>query len=430
VEILANIIVSGLGLIYFLWRVDKDPPEHRTGLRLGVVAHVVFPQILWWIANDRNEGDQFMFYGLGQDLLDGFNYDPDRYGPEILQHLTGESTSFMIGCAAVLLAVVAYPTAANVVVSFFALAGQLMLYRGLREHLPKEQQGAAVIACLLVPSASFWTSGLVKEAFAFAGLGMAILGASRVVSGSTQRGVALIVLGALITARAKAYVLYPLFAAIAVWWMWARQSETQRSAILARPGRLVALLLVAALGFVLLNYFFPRFSPQEFGQEASRMRLLARSAGGGSVFALSSEETVDESLTGQLTLAPIGVLNALFRPLPFDVRNAIMVPAAIESTVILFMFGRVVFGPGMRVALARTFASPMLLGSAVMVLLFSVAVGLTTLNFGTLSRYRTPMLPFLVLWLLQVARRDAVLAPHGRAGSSIRRVPKPAISEP
>ena len=60
---------------------------------------------------------------------------------------------------------------------------------------------------------------------------------------------------------------------------------------------------------------------------------------------------------------------------------------------------------------------------AVFVLTFAVAVGLSTLNLGTLSRYRIPMMPFFTVLLFvlgqqakrEAAQHDGVVEIPGRA---------------
>lgn len=428
-DLIAIAAVTLIGLLLFWAMTSNEPSSDRGVLRLGIVFHAVFPHVLWGIMTDRNEGDLFMFYRVGQDLLEGFWYDSDRYGTEIAHLLfASDSTSFMIGSAAVLLGCVSFPTAANVVVSYFALLGQLLLYRGLRDHVPERSRWSLLASCMLVPSVSFWTSGLVKEAFALGGLGIAVYGFSHLLRGARRAGVTWLLVGMWVISRAKPYVLFPLLIAFAVWWFWARQSAAQRAAILSRPWRIVGLLAMAATSIVLLSYFFPRFSPTEFATEATRIRGYSAAAGGGSSFALS-EAPVETSLAGQLALAPLGMFNSLFRPLVFEIRNLLMVPAALESTAFLVIFAKMMISAGPRLVIQRTFASPVLLASAVFVVLFSIAVGVTTVNFGTLSRYRIPMLPFACLWMLLVTgglRAGRPEAPPGKPARVVRRRPLPA----
>jgi hypothetical protein len=56
----------------------------------------------------------------------------------------------------------------------------------------------------------------------------------------------------------------------------------------------------------------------------------------------------------------------------------------------------------------RVRQSPALMFCAVFVMTFGVAVGLSTLNLGTLSRYRIPMMPFFFVLLLVLHRAASV----------------------
>lgn len=441
-ELLAVLVVSALGLMVFWVATERDPAAHRPMLRIGLLAHIVSPQLLWWQMTswlDTPTGDQLSFFSHGQTLLDAIQADPEYYLPQLGRLLASPSSTYVMdGLATVLLGVVVYPTAAIVVVSFFAYFGQLALYRALRDRLPAELGGHAAAACLMVPSADFWTSGLVKEALAVGGLGLIVHGAASI-RGRSRRvvGTVQLLCGALVVAQTKAYVLFPLSAAIGIWWFWDRQSTEARSAILARPWRIAFFGLAVAAVVYGLSSMFPRFSPEQFAMEASIQRGHATDAGGGSAFTLS-RAPAGAGLAGEIALAPLGLFNAIFRPFLFEARNALMVPAAIESTVLIALTLRGLLGPGPVVMGRRTVDSPILLACVVFVLMFATAVGLTTTNFGTMSRYRVPMLPFLVLWLLgtgrplprQVTSSGASLANPPTLGqrASARARPKKGVS--
>lgn len=403
-EIFSVVVVTSALAAAFGVVIARQPRQDHAALWAALLCHLLLPHALWWLMTDYyggREGDSLWFFWEGERLSEGARIDPERFVPMIGRSLIGgTSTTFMVGLAAVLLYIFSFPSVAIVVVSAFAFSGQLAIYWAVVEEVPAVARGRAVAALLLVPSALFWTSGLVKEAVAIGGLGWTFYGVSRIVRGTWRTGLVPLAIGVLTVARSKSYILFPMAVGGGLWVFWSRQNASQRHATVAHPARVALGLVAGGLGVVLLSYFFPQYSLDQFADEASRLRGLAR---GGSSFSLSAEAP-ERSLTAQLLLAPVGTFSSLFRPLPFEARNVLMLLNSVETTafVVLAVVGLVRAGPTRM--WARTIESPVLVMCGVFVLLFAVAVGLTTQNFGTLSRYRVPMLPFWALWLLVVGR--------------------------
>jgi hypothetical protein len=96
--------------------------------------------------------------------------------------------------------------------------------------------------------------------------------------------------------------------------------------------------------------------------------------------------------------APQAINVALFRPYLWEVRNPLMFISAIESFVILLFTLYVFFVQ--RHVFFKMLLDPNVIFCLLFCLTFAFAVGISTYNFGTLSRYRIPMLPFYVMALV------------------------------
>jgi hypothetical protein len=113
----------------------------------------------------------------------------------------------------------------------------------------------------------------------------------------------------------------------------------------------------------------------------------------------------------------------------FDVTNVGVLMSAVEMTVITWMTFRALRLHGIRGVLVRIQRSPFLLMSAVITVVGCAFVGLVTLNFGSLARYRVPFLPFYGALLSVLADRSLVGAGAGRKKAGLRRVaPRPGAS--
>jgi hypothetical protein len=101
------------------------------------------------------------------------------------------------------------------------------------------------------------------------------------------------------------------------------------------------------------------------------------------------------------------MLTALFRPSLLDTSGVMVFLNAIEMTWITGLVVLVFYRYSPLQNLRRIAARPPLAFCLGFVLTLSVGVGLTTVNLGTLSRYRMPLIPFYVLLLSVLSMRKA-----------------------
>jgi len=111
---------------------------------------------------------------------------------------------------------------------------------------------------------------------------------------------------------------------------------------------------------------------------------------GGSVYDLGE---TDFSLVGLITLIPKGINVTLFRPYLWESRNIVMVLSALESTYFIWITLSVLFKNGSRI-FQKINDDTFVYFSIIFSLTFSFAVGISTNNFGSLVRYKLPMMPF------------------------------------
>ena len=132
----------------------------------------------------------------------------------------GTSTGALTGYAALALLVVMDSLwGACLVFSFFAFVGQLAIYNTVREGLPQAYWRRAAFAVFLIPPVVFWSSGLLKESIALAGLGLAFRGLKKSLVDFERPVfyVPMAALGLFVIYTAKAYVMFPLFLSVGAW---------------------------------------------------------------------------------------------------------------------------------------------------------------------------------------------------------------------
>jgi hypothetical protein len=106
---------------------------------------------------------------------------------------------------------------------------------------------------------------------------------------------------------------------------------------------------------------------------------------------------LDGSWQSMIALAPQAINISLFRPYLWEVINPLMLLSAIEALIFLFLTLYTIWR--VRWNVFSYLQRPDILFCLVFAVIFAFAVGVSTFNFGTLSRYKIPMMPYYLLSL-------------------------------
>jgi hypothetical protein len=393
-----------------------DRPERRQAM-LAFGVHIVGAFAHWAVhVFFYGYGDMFEYRRFGIDLAKLLDADFARFAPELGRlalHLDtnlpfvvfGDGTSSGTMCAlAGLLVFVAGPSMLSMclVVSCLSWFGQLCLYRIARAELDPDERPVARVAFLFVPSVVFWSAGFQKEAFVVAFLGVLCASTHAVLQRRRLLHFIGILVGGVGIAMLKPFTLFAYVIAVAAF-LYAKRSWQHAGRVRVRPAFVLLAAVVAIGGVLAMGRLFPTFGVDRVAETMARQQDAWHDIEGGSNIEAGSGE--EDSLSSQIEFVPLAVVNVLFRPALFDVRNGVMFVGALENTLlVLGVFS--LFRPRFRVrvlnALART---PLLAFCAAFTVVFGLGVGLATANLGSLSRYRMPMMPFYVAVVLILRRR-------------------------
>jgi len=126
---------------------------------------------------------------------------------------------------------------------------------------------------------------------------------------------------------------------------------------------------------------------------------LKRDYYGGNTFDIGE---VDPSFIGVLSKFPIATFYGLYGPTLLDVRNIVMLFSALENTILLALTLMIIFNFKIRRLANNMLDSPILTFCLVFSLLFAFSIGFTTPNYGAMVRFKIPLLPFFVFYLLVI----------------------------
>lgn len=277
-------------------------------------------------------------------------------------------------------------------ISFFA---SWYLVRQIHSAFP-EATGPAVVAFLFFPSITFWTSGIIKETIAMAGLYFICGIFIRI---WFRKNLSLIssaaaILGIYLLWNLK-YYFAGIFLAIIVATLLYRFISGRFQAALRSGLSYVLWFAIFVILIAGITFLHPNFKSH---------RLLTVMVQNYEVFHQVSRpdgviyfRDLEPTATSMLVNSPKALFAGLFRPLFFDANNLFAWLISIENICLLITslfalrFVRKLFSSGVGVLLCAI---------VVYVILLAIFITLSTPNLGTLARYRVGYLPFFVFLIL------------------------------
>lgn len=284
------------------------------------------------------------------------------------------------------------------VVSFI---GAWMLFLTFYRDYPQLQKVIAA-ATLFIPSVVFWGSGLLKDTITLACIGIATYLIRNFFTGKRFGifQVLLLLLSLYLVFAIKKYVLLCFVPAALLWIYLGYLSRFQSFAF-------KLIMTPVVFGLTIISGYFAidnigkddaRYSLSQLGRTAQITAYDIRYFTGKDAGSGYSLGELDGTFASMLRLSPQAVNVSLFRPYVWEVKNPLMLLSAMESLFLLVFTLYLVFSSGK--FLGKGFLNPDVLFCFVFSVTFAFAVGISTYNFGTLSRYKIPLLPFFVLGLI------------------------------
>jgi len=260
------------------------------------------------------------------------------------------------------------------------------------------------ITIFFIPTVFFWGSGLLKDTLAMAALGWLFYGfvSLFIFKEKPVISVILMLIGAYLLISIKVYILLCLLPAL-ILWVALKYFNNLGNIVLRLMVAPFIIAVAVAFSFLLVREIGKssaryNFETISYTAEASaRWLAYVSEKEGGSGYSLGD---FDYSPQGIVRKAPSAVWVTLFRPYLWEVKNAVMLLSAVESLGMLFFTFYALYatrGFGMLTAMRRR---PEVAFCIVFSIVFALAVGFVSYNFGTLVRYKVPLIPFYLSGLV------------------------------
>ncbi|MEZ4258144.1 MAG: hypothetical protein R3B36_03690 [Polyangiaceae bacterium] len=431
-DILPCFIVMMLATLATIAASSKAPSPERELVRGSMALHFVSSFTLLWVMDYVfGVSDTHVYLAEAKPLIALLE---QRFGDtfvDILRLIVNQSTHLpgyeegggssasMVGVSALTVFFANGSVwAVFVALGYLGFLGKWALYAGLRDEMPEVSTRSLAYAVLLFPSVVFWTSGLVKETFALAGIGFLFRSVQLLRRGPNVFALVVGAVGFALVASFKPYLLFPFAVGARSWFVTARSTRFPLlNPLLALLAIAVSVVAIAALGKI-----FPEFAADKVAESAAKLQSSYSEGGGGSNFEVIEVE--DRSTAMRVALAPVALFTALARPLIFEAHNVSSFITAFETLVVTVLAIQTVRTVGIRATAAAIMNHRALGFCAVFVVIAATAIGMATSNFGTLARYRAPLLPMYAALIIGVRAVAAAAQAKERPAAE----PAPAVA--
>lgn len=297
---------------------------------------------------------------------------------------------------------------ASLLFGLWSFLGVWQIYRLFYYFYPHLYKQLA-LACLFIPSTIFWSSGILKETLTSGGIGLFLYACFSALY--LKRNIIISSIIAISTflliKEVKGITIMAFIPCFAGWLALRYQFKIIENIILRRLFILTILISFLGAFFLLRNEVTKEIEQQTFFQEAQHTiagfqwdhgQRITKGHGGGSASQYHLECAGDLSFTGMLNCMPEAIFTAFFRPLPWDTFKIVTFLMSFEGLFLLLAFIWCTYKiiPN----LLDKLSNPEIILSLSYCILFGFIVGYTSFNFGVLTRFKTPMMPFMTASLV------------------------------
>jgi hypothetical protein len=260
------------------------------------------------------------------------------------------------------------------------------------------------ICFLFIPTYIFWTSGIVKETISIFCLGFIATGFYQIIISykSVLIQVPVIIILSILLYNVKSYTIIsyvPLLIYFLVKLRIAKSSKHQF--IKYTLNAFFLAIVITAIGFFIdsENENFKEFQFDVVTEtiESQQKQFKLQSEEATSSFALGVD--FDPSFLGLIKSLPFAITAAFYRPFIWEAKKVTTFISAIESLALFLVTLFVLFRCGPVFFFKKILQNPLVLFCFLFAIIFGFFCGISTLNFGSLVRYKLPCIPFYLYFL-------------------------------
>ena len=421
--------------IFFMWRRRRIEDSllkkyHKQGFWIKVLGTIAFT-IFYTRFSSGDSTDLYFAEGvniakmISNDfsnvkwmLVAGKDFDQSLLSNPYNQGYFSSESNFFVTRLVAILSFLSFNSymVINLFFSMISFSGVWKLYRFFYDQYPHLHKKLA-IAILYLPTFVFWSAGILKDPLCTGLLGWMTYSVYQLLYKKKNifKNVLIAFFSGYIIGIVKPYILISYLPLFILYLILSNFGLIKRTSF--RVVAFIALLLFSILGFL----FVSDKLQEELGTlaldkiaetvKAQQTSFINMSDQAESSFMLGAE--FDGTNKSLLKMAPAAIAATLFRPYLWESKKLSTLFSSFESLALMIFTMYVFFKAGLRTFLRSIFTDPMTMFCFFFSVLFALFVGATTLNFGTLVRYKIPCMPFYIIAMVLIhetsKKRNAAL---------------------
>lgn len=263
-----------------------------------------------------------------------------------------------------------------------------------------------LFAALFMPTVAFWGTGIMKDTVSYTGLCFIIYYINDIFIERKYNPLNFLylIISAIFISLTKGYILLAFLPAGVMWIFFTYQIKIKSQLLRYLAGPFMVALTVISI-FLLINVIgdsLDKFSLDKLEQTAEdfqRWHTVASIDGSGYTLNFGGF-----NLTSMLKVLPQAVNVTYFRPYLWEAGSVVVLLGAFESLFFFLFFLKTFIIDTKITGFLKVLTShPIILMCLVFTILFGLVVGVTSYNFGALSRYKIPAMPLFALMLVVIS---------------------------
>jgi hypothetical protein len=394
---------------------------HRQGFWIKIIASILF--VLYYSYLTRGDSTSLYHYegnnlyhlilhnsdNLKYIFKPGKDFDPSLVKDHFNIGYFRDEANYMVIRLDALFCFISLGSYAviNLFFACLAFSGLWKLYLFFYEQYPKLHKQFA-ISILYFPTLAFWSAGLLKDSLCIAAIGWLTYGLYDLLykKKSLLKNVMIIFISAYFLAILKVYILlaYVPFFILFIILKNVQHIRFTFFRYLFTPVLIAASVYAFSQTLSAYQDDLGAYSVEELTSSISNLNEVLESRSGradaASNFSLGAD--FDGTFTGLIKISPIAVATTFFRPFIWEAHKISQLMAAVESLLLMFFTLYVFTKAGPFRFIKWIFKDPLIMYCFLFAVIFGLFVGASTLNFGTLVRYKIPCLPFYSISLFLI----------------------------
>ncbi len=288
----------------------------------------------------------------------------------------------------------------NLFFSMIAYSGVWRLYKFFYEHYPYLHKKLA-IAIIYLPTLAFWSSGILKDPICIGMLGWMTYALYNIFEKKQQlyKNILVALISAVILYIVKVYIIISYLPFYLLYLLLSNINLIKNKTSKIAFGVLIILLGVYGL-FALADKLKEElgfFALDKITASVKKQQTIFMNIADGAESSFSLGVEYDGSLKSLVKMMPAAIGATFFRPFLWESKKLSTLLSSVESLALMLLTIYTLLKVGPLKFIQSILTNAMIFFCFFYSFLFGLFIGATTLNFGTLVRYKIPCLPFYII---------------------------------